>query len=141
MLHNIPEGMAVAIPIYVASGSITKSLWWTFLNGLAEPIGVLIGGALLGPYLSPEILSASLALVGGVMVCVSMHELQPTAIQYAGKYSSSISFFVGMFVCWGSLEVVETYLGGHGHIHGDSSQFPHDHHHGHGAHAAHHHNH
>lgn len=47
MLHNIPEGMAVAIPLYVATSSTPKVLYWTFINGLAEPIGVLLGGALL----------------------------------------------------------------------------------------------
>jgi hypothetical protein len=47
MLHNIPEGMAVAIPLYVATSSSPKVLYWTFINGLAEPLGVLLGGALL----------------------------------------------------------------------------------------------
>jgi ZIP family zinc transporter len=47
MLHNIPEGMAVAIPIYVATGSSYTALYWTFINGLAEPVGVLIGGSIL----------------------------------------------------------------------------------------------
>lgn len=129
MLHNIPEGMAVGIPIYVATGSSWKVLYLTFLNGLAEPAGVLLGGAVLAPYLSADILARSLALVGGIMVCVSIHELQPTAIQYAGKGAASTWFFGGMCVCWMSLEAVNIYFGGHGHSHShDHHSHAHDHH-------------
>ena len=116
MLHNIPEGMAVAIPLYAATASYSKVLWWTFVNGLAEPLGVVLGGAVLYPYLNAAVLSKSLALVGGIMVCISMHELQPTAIQYAGKGSASFYFFVGMGICWVALEAVESYFG-HAHHH------------------------
>ncbi len=72
MLHNIPEGMAVAIPIYGATNSYKSVLFWTFINGFAEPAGVIIGGSLLYPYLSKELLSKCLAMVGGMMMCVSI---------------------------------------------------------------------
>eukprot|EP00842_Homolaphlyctis_polyrhiza_P001715 jgi/Hompol1/2544/HPOL_001775-RA len=104
MLHNIPEGMAVAIPLYSATGSTFQVLWWTLVNGLAEPLGVIVGGTLLHAYLTPYLLSRCLALVGGIMLCISIHELQPTAIKYAGKVAASISFFVGMLVCFCALE-------------------------------------
>lgn len=72
MLHNIPEGMAVAIPLYGATNSYISVLFWTFMNGLAEPAGVIIGGSILYPYLSHELLSKCLAMVGGMMMCVSI---------------------------------------------------------------------
>ncbi|KAI8907152.1 ZIP zinc transporter-domain-containing protein, partial [Gorgonomyces haynaldii] len=128
MLHNIPEGMAVAIPIYASTKSVWQVLWLTFLNGLAEPIGVLLGGGLLGPYLTPEILNRCLALVGGIMLCISIHELMPMAIEYSGRNNTSIFFFLGMFICWGALEIVESYLGGHSH---DHSHHSHSHSHSH----------
>ncbi|KAJ3021372.1 hypothetical protein HKX48_008689 [Thoreauomyces humboldtii] len=115
LLHNIPEGMAVAIPLYAATGKTTQVLWWTLLNGLAEPAGVVVGGLVLAPYLSPALLSRCLAAVGGIMVCISMHELQPTAIKYAGKATATASFFGGMFVCFGALEAVNEWFGGHVH--------------------------
>ncbi|KAJ8331010.1 hypothetical protein O5D80_001019 [Batrachochytrium dendrobatidis] len=138
MLHNIPEGMAVAIPLYAATGSTTKVLWWTLVNGLAEPLGVIIGGSLLHAYLTPYLLSRCLAAVGGIMLCISIHELQPTAIKYSGKIAASASFFVGMFVCFCALESVNVWFGGHSHSHGPA----HDHgHHGHHEHAHGHHGH
>ncbi|TPX58991.1 hypothetical protein PhCBS80983_g02788 [Powellomyces hirtus] len=115
LLHNIPEGMAVAIPLYAATGKTSQVLWWTLLNGLAEPFGVVVGGALLHSYLSPALLSRCLAAVGGIMACISIHELQPTAIKYAGKAVATASFFGGMFVCFGALEAVNEWFGGHAH--------------------------
>ena len=44
-IHNIPEGIAVAVPLREATGSRTKAFWWATLSGLAEPIGALIGFA------------------------------------------------------------------------------------------------
>ncbi|KAJ3179393.1 hypothetical protein HDU87_003003 [Geranomyces variabilis] len=115
LLHNIPEGMAVAIPLYAATGNATKVLWWTLVNGLAEPLGVVVGGALLHSYLSPALLSRCLAAVGGIMACISIHELQPTAIKYAGKGIATSSFFGGMLVCFAALEAVNEWFGGHVH--------------------------
>jgi zinc transporter, ZIP family len=125
LLHNIPEGMAVGIPLYASTGSVLQVLWWTLLNGLAEPAGVLIGGMLLAPYLDEYILSRCLALVGGIMFCISIHELYPVAIKYCGKGTASVSLMGGMFLCWTALESVESYfdgidMPGHSHSHGHS---------------------
>ncbi|KAH6565353.1 hypothetical protein BASA83_003859 [Batrachochytrium salamandrivorans] len=140
MLHNIPEGMAVAIPLYAATGSPTKVLWWTLINGLAEPLGVVIGGVALHAYLTPFLLSRCLAAVGGIMLCISIHELQPTAIKYSGKVAASVSFFIGMFVCFCTLESVNVWFGGHSH--GGHAHHHHaDAHHDHGHHHVHHHDH
>lgn len=108
--------MAVAIPLYASTGSIFQVLFWTFLNGLAEPAGVLLGGIALAPYLDTYILSKCLALVSGIMFCISLHELYPMAIKYSGKNLASFALFAGMAICWAALEVVEVYFG-HGHVH------------------------
>ena len=42
-LHNIPEGVSVSIPIFYATGNRKKAFVYSFLSGLAEPIGALIG--------------------------------------------------------------------------------------------------
>ncbi len=38
-IHNIPEGIAVSVPIYHATGSKGKAFRYSFLSGLAEPVG------------------------------------------------------------------------------------------------------
>ncbi|KAI9326662.1 ZIP zinc transporter-domain-containing protein [Zopfochytrium polystomum] len=132
LLHNVPEGMAVAIPLYAAGdnslGHMFYVLRMTLLNGLAEPLGVLLGVGILGPFglLTPENLSRCLAAVGGIMACISLHELLPTAIRLAGQNRATISLFSGMAVVFFALEAVGEVFGhahghgGHGHGHGGS---------------------
>ena len=38
-LHNVPEGLCVALPVYYATGSRWKGFLWAFLSGVSEPIG------------------------------------------------------------------------------------------------------
>ncbi len=38
-LHNIPEGVCVALPVYYATGSKWKGFMWAFLSGISEPFG------------------------------------------------------------------------------------------------------
>ena len=42
-IHNIPEGLAVSAPIFYATKSRKKAFVYSFLSGLAEPLGALIG--------------------------------------------------------------------------------------------------
>ena len=42
-LHNIPEGIAVALPIYQATGKRRYAMLYAALSGITEPIGALVG--------------------------------------------------------------------------------------------------
>jgi zinc transporter ZupT len=46
-VHNIPEGLCVAMPVYYATGSKWKAFGWALLSGLTEPIGGIVGYAVL----------------------------------------------------------------------------------------------
>ncbi|KAH9789711.1 zinc transporter zip11 [Citrus sinensis] len=95
-LHNIPEGVAVALPVYFA----TQSKWQAFklatLSGFAEPLGVIIVAYLFPSSLSPEILEGLLGSVGGVMAFLTLHEMLPLAFDYAGQKQAVKAVFVGM---------------------------------------------
>jgi ZIP family zinc transporter len=41
-LHNIPEGVAVALPVYFATGSRMKGFNTAAVSGLAEPLAVVL---------------------------------------------------------------------------------------------------
>ncbi|MGD9022090.1 MAG: zinc transporter ZupT, partial [Lysobacterales bacterium] len=41
-LHNIPEGISVSVPVFYATGSRKKAFAYSFLSGLAEPVGALL---------------------------------------------------------------------------------------------------
>merc|ERR1719329_498136 len=49
--HNIPEGIALAVSIYGATKSYGKSLFWTFISGLTEPLGAICAMLLIQAYL------------------------------------------------------------------------------------------
>jgi ZIP family zinc transporter len=40
-IHNIPEGIAVSVPILDVTGSRRKAFTYSYLSGVAEPFGVL----------------------------------------------------------------------------------------------------
>ncbi len=92
-IHNIPEGIAVAVPIYHATGSKKKAFWLSFLSGLAEPVGALVGFLFLMPFWNPLINGIVLAATAGIMIFISLDELLPTAKKY-GKHHQAISGLV-----------------------------------------------
>ncbi len=95
-IHNIPEGIAVSIPIYYATGNRKKAFWLSFLSGMAEPVGGLIGYFILAPFLSSFILGLVMAAVAGIMVFVSVDELIPVAEKYGKHHHSIYGFVIGM---------------------------------------------
>ncbi|MDR1585452.1 MAG: zinc transporter ZupT [Prevotellaceae bacterium] len=92
-IHNIPEGIAVSVPIYHATGNRKKAFWWSFLSGLAEPLGAVAAYFFLLPYWTPALNGVILAAVSGIMVFISLDELLPTAEKF-GKHHLSIGGLV-----------------------------------------------
>ena len=97
-IHNIPEGMAVSVPIYYATGSRRKAFIYSFLSGLAEPAGALVGYLILMPFLNDVIFGIIYAGVAGIMVFISFDELLPTAQEYGEHHLSVYGLVAGMMV-------------------------------------------
>ncbi len=97
-IHNIPEGIAVAIPVFYATGSKTKAFIYSFLSGLAEPVGAIIGYLLLMPFMSPTLNALIFSSIAGIMVFISIDELLPTAQQYGKHHLSICGLVLGMFI-------------------------------------------
>ena len=97
-IHNIPEGISVSAPILDATGSRRKAFLYSFSAGLAEPVGAIIGYAILRPFLTPTFLSALLAFAAGVMVYISLDELLPAAHQYGKSHLVIVGVGAGMLV-------------------------------------------
>lgn len=97
-IHNIPEGISVSIPIYYSTGSKKKAFFYSFLSGLAEPIGALIGFLILLPFFNDIIFGILFAMVAGIMVFISLDELLPTAREYGEPHLAIYGLIVGMIV-------------------------------------------
>jgi ZIP family zinc transporter len=95
-LHNIPEGVSVSIPIWQATGSRKRAFWYSFLSGLAEPLGAVIGYTILFNFLTPTLIYSLLAFAAGIMVYISLDELLPTAHLYGKEHLVIIGVISGM---------------------------------------------
>lgn len=93
-IHNIPEGIAVSVPIYYATGNKKRAFVYSFLSGLAEPLGAVVGYLVLLPFMNETIYGILFAAVAGIMVFISLDELLPSAREY-GEHHLSIYGLVG----------------------------------------------
>ncbi len=97
-IHNIPEGIAVSVPIYYATGDKRKAFRLSFLSGLSEPIGAVIGYLILMPFMGPITFGILFASVAGIMVFISLDELLPAAREYGEHHLSIYGMVIGMMV-------------------------------------------
>lgn len=97
-LHNIPEGIAVAVPIFYATGSRKKAFKLSFLSGLSEPAGALIGYFLLLRFFNDAAFGFILTAVAGIMVYISLDELLPAAREYGEHHLSILGLVTGMAI-------------------------------------------
>ena len=95
-LHNIPEGIAVSVPIYQATGSRGRAFVYSFLSGLAEPLGALAGWLVLRPFMNGALFGVLFAGVAGIMVFISFDELLPAAREYGEHHLSLYGLIAGM---------------------------------------------
>ena len=102
-MHNIPEGIAVSVPVYYATKSRVKAFRLSFLSGLAEPAGAVIGYLLLAQFLDHFVLGILFAMVAGVMVFLAIDTLLPTARNSARGHLSVYGFIAGVAVMAASL--------------------------------------
>jgi len=107
-IHNIPEGIAMAAPFYYATGNRRKAILATIASGLTEPLGGLLAWFLLTRFFGDAevVFGIAFAVVGGIMVFVTLHQLLPTAYKY-GQHGVIIRWlFSGMAVMALSLVVM-----------------------------------
>jgi ZIP family zinc transporter len=97
-IHNVPEGIAVSIPIYYATGSRNKAFFYSFLSGLAEPVGALVGYVILSSFFNDVVFGILFAAVAGIMVFISLDELLPTAREYGEHHLAAYGLVAGMMV-------------------------------------------
>ncbi|HOD40709.1 MAG TPA: zinc transporter ZupT [Candidatus Wallbacteria bacterium] len=102
-IHNIPEGIAVSVPIYYATKSRRKAFLYSFMSGLSEPLGAIIGYFLLLNFFNQAMFGYVFAAVAGIMVYISLDELLPTAEKYGEHHIAIYGLISGMVVMSGSL--------------------------------------
>ena len=97
-IHNIPEGIAVSVPVYYATHNRRKAFWISFLSGLSEPIGALIGYFILRNVFNESTFGILFAGVAGIMIYISLDELLPTAEEYGEHHIAIGGLIAGMAI-------------------------------------------
>jgi ZIP family zinc transporter len=104
-LHNIPEGISVSVPIFYATGNRKKAFFYSFISGLAEPLGagiaylilrLVIGGST--GVIPPQLMGILFSGVAGIMVYIGLDELLPTSRAYGKGHDSILGLVSGMLV-------------------------------------------
>jgi len=96
----------VAVPIFHATGSRKKAFWLSFLSGISEPVGALVGYLILRPFMSESLLAGVFAWIAGVMVFISLDELLPAARRYGYGHLAIYGLVAGMAVMAFSLLIM-----------------------------------
>ena len=120
-IHNVVEGMSIALPIYFATEYKWKAFGASALAGLAPLLGGLIGYAILETTdFSNIAFGVMFGLAAGMLIYIAIKELLRTAYSYDKEDKVvTICFFTGMALIAMALVILES-TGNHDHTGDDS---------------------
>lgn len=92
-IQNIPEGLAVALPLVQRGRSRKRAFFFGQASALVEPVAALAGALLVTQMTS--ILPYALAFAAGAMIFVSVEELIPSSQSHGNTDLATLSTIVG----------------------------------------------
>ena len=92
----MPEGLAVALPLLREGYSRPKSLWYGTLTGLIEPVGGLLGVALVTVF--HPILPWALAFAAGAMLFIVSDEMIPESHRKGFEREATFGLIIGFVI-------------------------------------------
>ncbi len=95
-LQNMPEGLAIALPLLREGYSRRKSLWYSTLTGLVEPVGGLLGVTLVSIF--HQVLPYALAFAAGAMLFVISDEIIPESHRKGFEREATFGFITGFIL-------------------------------------------
>jgi ZIP family zinc transporter len=95
-LQNLPEGLAVAVALLGEGYSRVRSFGIAALTGLIEPVGGLLGAAVIS--FSEPFLPWGLAFAAGAMLYVISHEIIPETHRSGHQNRATLGLAIGLVV-------------------------------------------
>ena len=95
-LQNMPEGLAVALPLIREGYNRRRALWYGTLTGLVEPVGGLLGVALVSIF--HPILPWALAFAAGAMLFVVSDEIIPESHRKGFEREATFGLIIGFVI-------------------------------------------
>lgn len=98
--------MAISIPVYQATHSKRKAFLYSFLSGMAEPLGGVLGFSIVKTFFPNLCIGILFSFVAGIMTYISLDTLLPLSRDYdTGHYSIS-GVVVGILVMGCTLAIL-----------------------------------
>jgi ZIP family zinc transporter len=95
-LQNLPEGLAIALPLRRDGMGRWKALWYGQLSGIVEPVAAVVGAAVVTR--AAGLLPYGMAFAAGAMLYVVVEELIPETERSGNIDVATIGFIVGFTV-------------------------------------------
>lgn len=96
-LHNIPEGILISIPIYYAKNSRIKAFIYTFISGMSEFLGAILGFIMFKNLNTDHIMGFIFAFISGLMLYIAIYEI-PNILKSYKKGRGYIYFIIGVLI-------------------------------------------
>ncbi len=103
-LHNIPEGISISLPIYYSKKSRGYALIYTFISGISELFGALLGYLF---FKNIDFMPYILSVIAGIMIYISLFELLPQAISYKKKSVTILGISLGIIIMLISIYIIK----------------------------------
>src|SRR5581483_3754746 len=95
-LQNIPEGLAIALPLRRGGMSPGRAFFWGQLSAAVEPVAGPLGAGLV--LWSAALLPYGMAAAAGAMLYVVVEELIPETVRAATIDLATLGFLAGFIV-------------------------------------------
>lgn len=92
-IHNVPEGLAVSLPLRAEGFSGWACIWWSIFTSLPQPL-VAVPAALLVAYFHP-LVPIGFGFASGAMGFLVFSDMAPEAVEHSGKVPATVAVFVG----------------------------------------------
>jgi ZIP family zinc transporter len=95
-LQNLPEGLAIALPLRRDGMNRWKAFWYGQLSAVVEPVAGVLGAALV--LTSRAFLPYAMATAAGAMLYVVVEELIPETVRRGNIDVATLGFLGGFAV-------------------------------------------
>ena len=95
-LQNVPEGVAVSVPLLREGFSKHRAFFYGQLSGIVEPIAAVLGALAVG--IARPVLPFALAFAAGAMIFVVVEEVIPESHASGHGDAASVGVVIGFVV-------------------------------------------